>query len=354
MSIKKSVLGLILSGIIICTSTITAFATGDYKEAVSLGANLTTAQKEQMLNQFGVSNEQVKNGKVQVIEITNQDIREQLGMDMSKPIPKDSVSISSSFVKVTPKGSGIKVTTNHMTQVTGTMLSNALITCGVTDADIKAGAPYDVTGTAALAGVLKGFEKSTGKELPLENRKVAQDEITVTKNLGDSIGKEKASSMVNQVKTEVVKDKPGDKKAIENIINDTAKDYQVSLNPEDKQQLVDLMTQVRKLNLNYDQIKNSLNKLGDEMKNQLTQAGIKIKESGFFEKMWEGVKNFFHWIDLKLNGDKFENKPIDNQLQDIKNSTNENNNIHDTKVDSNNSNQNNSNTSENTTEGNNK
>ena len=354
MSIKKSLLGLVLAGTIICTLTMTAFATNDYKEAVSLGANLTSAQKEQMLNQFGVTKDEIKDGKVQVIEITNQDIREQLGMDMSKPIPKDSVSISSSFVKVTPKGSGIKITTNHMTQVTGTMLSNALITCGVTDADVKAGAPYDVTGTAALAGVLKGFEQSTGKELPLENRKVAQDEITVTKNLGDSIGKEKASSMVNQVKTEVVKDKPKDKQAIENIVNDTAKDYQVSLNPEDKQQLVDLMTQVRKLNLNYDEIKSSLNKLGNEMKNQLTQAGIKIKESGFFEKMWDGIKNFFHWIDLKLNGDKFENKPIDSQSQDIKNSTNENNDVHDTKVNSDNSNQNTNTDKSNNTENSNK
>ena len=35
------------------------------------------------------------------------------------------------------------------------MLANALLTSGVNNADVKADAPFKVTGTAALAGIFK-------------------------------------------------------------------------------------------------------------------------------------------------------------------------------------------------------
>ncbi|MPQ45212.1 DUF1002 domain-containing protein [Clostridium tarantellae] len=306
---RKNLLALAMAGLLILEANTMVLAKNNdvvYKEAISLGANLTAAQKLQMLNDFGVTQKDVNDGKVSVIEITNEDIREQLGMDKSKPIPKDSVSISSSCVQVEPKGTGISVKTNHLTEVTGDMLSNALITCGITDAKVEANAPYDVTGTAALAGILKGFESSTGKELPLENREVARNEINTTKNLANSVGADKASAIVSEAKKEVVKEKPENKEAIQQIVNETVNNYNVTLKPQEEQQLVNLMEQVRKLNLNYKDIKESLNKLSNNMKDQLIKAGVTIKESGFFEKIWKEIKGFIHWLDLKFNGEEYE------------------------------------------------
>ena len=84
------------------------FAQSEKTEAVvTLGANLTKSERLQMLDAFGV-----KANEVKIIDVTNQDIREQLGLDTSKPIPASSQSISSSYVVVKDKG-GINVTTNR-------------------------------------------------------------------------------------------------------------------------------------------------------------------------------------------------------------------------------------------------
>ena len=91
------------------------FAQSEKTEAVvTLGANLTKSERLQMLDAFGV-----KANEVKIIDVTNQDIREQLGLDTSKPIPASSQSISSSYVVIIKDKGGINVTTNNLTEVTG-------------------------------------------------------------------------------------------------------------------------------------------------------------------------------------------------------------------------------------------
>lgn len=287
-ALSSIVAGLLITGVFSSTA---AFASTNDKVVVTLGADLNSNQKTEMLNKFSVTYKQIEAGEVKQIDITNQDIREQLGMDTSKPIPKNSVSISSCYVKVLAKGQGINVSTNNLTQVTKNMLANAVVTSGITDAKIIADAPYEVTGTAALAGVLKGFEKSTGKELPLENKEVARKEISVTKNLGDSIGPDKAASMVSDAKTQVIKDKPKDEKQVKAVVDKTAENYQVKLTDEQEKQLTQLLQDINKLNLNYKDIKSSLDKLNDNMQKSLEKAGFLLKENN----------NLLHKISMKFD-----------------------------------------------------
>ena len=131
---------------------------------------------------------------------------------------------SSAFVKLEEKGYGIKVKTNNLTEVTKTMLSNALLTSGVTDADVIATAPFPVTGTSVLAE-LQAFEKATGENIPVENKEVARQELSITNNLakaknseGQDIGRDGASAIVNQAKEEVIKDKPKNDKEVGEIV----------------------------------------------------------------------------------------------------------------------------------------
>ncbi len=89
------------------------------------------------------------------------------------------------------------------------MIRNALITAGVENANVKVGAPFNVSGTAALTGILKGFESSKGgKKIDEEKKKVANEEMVVTGNLGEKIGQDEAANLINEVKKEVVKEKP--------------------------------------------------------------------------------------------------------------------------------------------------
>ncbi|WP_322413739.1 DUF1002 domain-containing protein, partial [Clostridium perfringens] len=50
---------------------------------------------------------------------------------------------------------GIHVKSNNLTEVTSLMLSIALVTSGVTNAEIIASSSFPVTGTSALSGILK-------------------------------------------------------------------------------------------------------------------------------------------------------------------------------------------------------
>ena len=81
-SIMKVLCGAIVSTFMFGMAT-PVFAQSEKTEAVvTLGANLTKSERLQMLDAFGV-----KANEVKIIDVTNQDIREQLGLDTSKPIP---------------------------------------------------------------------------------------------------------------------------------------------------------------------------------------------------------------------------------------------------------------------------
>lgn len=273
---------------------------------VTLGANLTSAQRQQMLDDFGVTDGQ--NG-VKFVNTTNRDIAIELGMDPNH-IYAGSESISSCKVTLLPKGSGISVSTNNLTQVTGDMLASALTTCGITDASIVANAPYPVTGQAALAGILQGFQDVTGAVIPEKNKVVANQEVNVTTSLSNKIGQTKAETIVTQVKKDVVDQRPTSQVQINNIINNVTNNNNIQLTPQEEQQLSNLMVQINNLNLNKNEVNNTLNQIQGSIKKgekdfsnvsknianeyeKLKSEGVFTKIENFFSNLWHEVKTFF-------------------------------------------------------------
>ncbi|MGQ3339185.1 DUF1002 domain-containing protein, partial [Staphylococcus aureus] len=72
-------------------------------------------------------------------------------------------AISSASITLGEKDSGLNITTNNINWVTDEMYTNALITAGVKDAKIYITAPFEVSGTAALTGILKAYEVQSGE-----------------------------------------------------------------------------------------------------------------------------------------------------------------------------------------------
>lgn len=170
------------------------------------------------------------------------------------------------------------------------MIRNALITAGVENANVKVGAPFNVSGTAALTGILKGFESSKGgKKIDEEKKKVANEEMVVTGNLGEKIGQDEAANLINEVKKEVVKEKPKTEKEIKNIVKDATNNYGYKLSDEDMQKITALMDKINGLDLDFKQIKDQLNQVSNKLKDVVTSEEAK----GFFSKLWEGIKDFF-------------------------------------------------------------
>lgn len=268
-----------------------------YTTVVSLGANLTYQEKEQMLKYFDISSTNA--GNVKIIETTNEDIVTALGYPSNTVIPPSSQSISSCKVTLLPKGSGITVSTNNLTQVTGNMLASALETCGITNASIVADAPYAVTGQAALAGVIQSYQDMTGKKVSEQNKKVANEEIDTTTALGNQIGTENAEKIVNESKAQVIKEAPNSKTQINNIVNNVANTYNIKLTPQQEQEVSNLMQKVNGLHLNWNNVKNTMNEINNNIqagKKDFDSAVAQLEKTGFFGK----IEDFFGglWRDI--------------------------------------------------------
>jgi uncharacterized protein YpuA (DUF1002 family) len=154
---------------------------------VSLGDDLTEKEKEAILEEF----DPLENATM--IVTTNAEEHKYLG-DVVPAGKIGNNAISSVMITYTEKGSGLKVdTSDKITYITDNIYTNALITAGVEDADIKITAPKNASGTAALTGIMKAYEISTGEVIDDDIKKVANEEMIRTAELGEQIGDEKAS-----------------------------------------------------------------------------------------------------------------------------------------------------------------
>lgn len=283
MSCKKSiskVLVLFLTFSIVLGFTEKKVYADAYK-VVTIGADLNQSQKEDMLKYFKVKKEEVN-----LLEVTKEEEDKYLsGIATQKEI--GTRSISCSYVEPTNKG-GINVETHNIYWVTESMIKNALITAGIENAEVKAAAPFNVSGTAALTGILKGFENSKGgKKIDENKKKAANEEIMLTGKLGDKIGQDEAASLINEIKKEVVKERPETQKEIENIVVNIVNNYNQSLSKEDIEKITALMDKINSLDLDFDKIKSQLNDVTKQLQGVLTSEEAK----GFFAKLFEAIKN---------------------------------------------------------------
>ncbi|KHF27442.1 hypothetical protein LR68_03722 [Anoxybacillus sp. BCO1] len=160
---------------------------------ITLGENLTEQQKQQILKEMNVPE------NAEIITVTNAEEHKYLG-DI---IPKGQIgtkAISSSKITIGAPGSGLQVETNNINWVTKEMYMNALITAGVKDAVIYITAPFPVSGTAALTGLMKAYELSSNETIPDEVKKVANEEMVKTAQLGESIGNDQAVALLAKIK----------------------------------------------------------------------------------------------------------------------------------------------------------
>ena len=258
----------------------------DAFKVVTLGADLTQQQKEEMLKYFGVTKEQAN-----ILEVNREEEVKYLG-EVASEKQIGTKSISCSYVEPTTKG-GLKVSTNNIYWVNENMIKNALITAGVQNANVKAAAPFNVSGTAALTGILKGFENSSGgKKIDENKKKVANEEIVTTGNLAEKIGQDKAASLMNEVKKEVIKEKPKSEEEIKKIIVNITNNYNINLSDEDIKKITSLMSKINGLNLDFKQMKNQLNDVTNQLKTTLNSEEAK----GFFSKLLDGIKEIFSKI----------------------------------------------------------
>lgn len=207
-----------------------------------LGADLNEQQIAAVYGQFGIPR-----GTVMELTLTNAEERHYL-----EGFVADSVigtrSISCVYVELLPSGSGISVSTGNITWCTGDMYASALATAGVSDARIIVAAPFEVSGTAALAGVYKAYEEMTGVRLDDAAKRVSTQELTVTGGLAQDIGSEDSSSIVGELKLMLDETKNMSDEELGALILRIAARYNVRLTDTQVGQLISLCRSMEKLN----------------------------------------------------------------------------------------------------------
>lgn len=275
----------------LCLSTpITAFAArgGEYPsgEILSFGSDLSDAQEAQLRKYFGAPD------NVEAIYVDNEVAIKQLGLDPNDFSNFTGGWYSSAYVKLINKENGVNVKSNNLTLVTDDMLANALITSGILNAEVVASAPFEVTGESALAGILAGAEKIMGGELNTENKQAAQEEIEVSLDLADEVGQTEATAMINEIKTAVIKEKPANEQEIADVVSEVATKYGVEISENMKTRVVTLMSDINDLDIDYSKVKDTLNKAADKFKDDMAALGKYLEDTGFFEKVWNWIKDF--------------------------------------------------------------
>ncbi len=254
---------------------------------VTMGADLTKAQRAAVYTDFGVAE-----GSVPELTVTNAEERAYLE-DLVPDRKIGSVALSCIYIQTLPAGSGLQIDIHNINYCTEDMYKNALTTAGITDAKVIVSAPFPVSGTGALTGAYKAYEDMTGNPLSDLAKAVGAEELVVTGELAEYIGSEEAAGLIAELKTMLdATQGMTDAEVLEEITN-IAKLYSVSLTTDQAKQVLSL---VRKFEgLDAAQLQEKLTGLAKTAQS----AGAAAQT---VSRVYENVKSFFASVGTFLSG----------------------------------------------------
>lgn len=278
---KKVLVGLVALGMVLMPVSVSKAdaVEGDEKPYISLGADLTKEQKNTVLSLLDVTEEELTD--YEVIQVTNEDEHDYLDEYLSDSVI-GTKALSSVRIEKAEEGKGISVVTKNITYCTSGMYTNALITAGITDAEVTVAGPFNLSGTAALVGAMKAYSTMTGEELKKENADAATNELVLTGELGQELGAEKAEELVALVKQRVLDGDVETVEEVKEIIQESAGELDVKLTAEQEQKLAELLEKIKNLDLDVDKLKQQ----AEDVYNRLKDLDIDLDQAkGFFEKI---------------------------------------------------------------------
>lgn len=230
----------------------------DAVRVVTLGADLTDQQKQMMLNYFNTNDQQS-----QIMTVTNADEKARL----SKYVPAEQIgsrTVSCAYVLPTTTG-GIQVKTANLNYVTPNMIASSLSTSGVTNCQVIAACPFEVSGTGALTGVLMAYEQASGQTLDETKKDIATEEMVTTGNLAQSVGQDQASQIINQSKLDVIENDTTDDDEIGEIIENNADAVGATVTQDDIKQITELLKKIAEQQYDIDQMKETLENINKQV-----------------------------------------------------------------------------------------
>lgn len=262
------------------------------KPYLALGKDLTSSQRDTVLDLLGVDEDKLD--EYDVIYITNDQEHKYL----DDYIPKSEIgtrSLSSVVVIAGKKGSGVQVTTKNIDYCTTGMYENALVTAGITDAQAIVAAPSEISGTAALIGVIEAYSVMTGEEPDQDNVDAAFNEMVVTGEIEESGEEpEQVEGMIANLKEQVASGEISTQKEMEDAIDQAQQQFEITLTPEQQQQLLELLQKLDSIDLNLEDLKQQAQNIYDKLSDMgLDMDSLKEEAGGFFSRIFQAIKDFF-------------------------------------------------------------
>ena len=232
----------------------------DATKVVSIGNDLTDAQKKTMLKYFGIEGDQ----SVQRINVTNKDEISHL----SSYIPLEQIgtrTVSCAYIKPTESG-GIRVRTANLQYVTANMIASTLADLGIKNCEVVSACPFQVSGTGALTGIIMAYETATGETLDKAKKDIATQEVVVTKDLAKDIGNVQAEYVINQAKVDAINGDMKDKEQIQENVTNIVNNNNINISNDQIENITNLTQNI--VNENYD---NSYTENITEINNNIKQ-----------------------------------------------------------------------------------
>lgn len=283
---KKKIVSILLLIVLVISST-PVFADAVVGDVIiSLGGDLSQTEREAILKEFGAPE------NAQIIETLNEEEHEYLG-EVIPSAQIGCIAISSVMITYTEKGSGLNIdTSDKISFITEEMYINALITAGVEDADIKITSPRNASGTAALTGIMKAYEISTGEAISEDVKKVANEEMVRNSELGREIGNEKATEIMGRIKQELATKKPGTTQEVEDIVANVMNDFDINLTEEQTDKLVELYDKMKALDIDWNKVSSRIEDYASKASDYLSSE----EGQSFLQKVKEFFNVLFDWF----------------------------------------------------------
>ncbi|WP_416149354.1 DUF1002 domain-containing protein [Salipaludibacillus sp. HK11] len=263
-------------------------AVGD--EIVTLGEDLSPQQKEELLDEMNVNEDEVL-----VVTVSNEEEHQYLGEHISASVI-GSNALSSSKITLLEEGEGMDVETNRITWVSEGMYANALITAGVKDANIYVTAPFEVSGTGALTGLIKAYETSMDAVIPEDQKEVANEELVKTAELGDKYGVEDATELMARIKEAMAEENIETEEDMRNLIERIADELGITLSEDELNGLISLFERMKSLNIDWDAVQNQITSIRDNIGDFIgSEEGQSFFQSilDFFNNVIDTMRGWF-------------------------------------------------------------
>lgn len=256
------------------------------KPMFAYGESLTDAEIEQTKKDLNVK----ENSDSMIVNISEMN-------DLLQDNYKYDQVYSSAYIEPNDLG-GIKttiITPNTITVKTEAQYTNAAITAGANNVNIKVSSVKPVDGSGALAGLYKAYEKK-GIKLNRENIKVAQEELNLLSNISTkNVSKkgftdEQFNKAIAEIKKQIIETKkenlgkPLEEDKVKTIVVNVINNFELNeyITEDQINSIVSLMMKFQGINISPEQVK-ELTNLGKGLFEKGTQI---FKDAS---KTWENV-----------------------------------------------------------------